>query len=326
VANFRKYATQRAELTNWCRLASDVNPFVTRFARGLVKVGVLVNDSHTGTQLPFATGVAVQHYLPAEEGLVDAYEEGCSHWYVDASLIEDMPENWSAHRAKELVAASRDHDVRPILHSNFRAPLASEISGVRAAALDYVRTEIDLAASIDAAALVIHGGAFVEPRPTKAHRDAALERFVTLLAKVVREAADKGVAVWLENLSHYPKYRPFSYVFTREQDYPVVLEHIPDVRFILDVGHANVNQSLALPAFERFSGSISALSLSNNSGEQDSHLALDDGTLSVRGIVSAIRAQDWTGIVAFETRNAGVRSGVQFLNRLWESAATPVEA
>lgn len=271
--------------------------------------------------LPFATGVAVQRYLSAEEGLAAAQEEGCSHWYIDASLMADMPHNWSGERSRSLAAAAADQGLSPILHGNFRAPLASEIPEVREASLQYVRSEIDLAARLEASSLVIHGGAFVEPRPTKAHRDAALERFLTLLAEVVAEAAEKGVEVWLENLSYYPKFRPFSYVFTREADFAVALDAIPGIKFILDVGHANVNQSAAAPAFEKFSSSIAALSLSNNGGDQDAHLALDEGTLSVREITEAVRARNWQGIIAFETRNESVESGIAYLTKLWESAA-----
>ncbi|MFJ6135265.1 sugar phosphate isomerase/epimerase family protein [Kitasatospora sp. NPDC092286] len=277
-----------------------------------------MKSSHETRSLPFVAGVAVQRYLAAEDGLTAAHEEGCSHWYIDASLLSDMPHNWSESRARNLVAAAAEHGLAPLLHGNFRAPLASEIPEIQAASLQYLRREIDLAARLEATALIVHGGAFVEPRPTKAQRDAALERFLSLLSVVVREAGERGVTVWLENLSYYPKYRPFSYVFTRESDFAAALAAIPGIRFILDVGHANVNQSLAVPAFEQFASSIAALSLSNNSGDQDAHLALDEGTLSMRAITDTIRARDWKGIIAFETRNESVKAGIDYLATLWE--------
>jgi L-ribulose-5-phosphate 3-epimerase len=276
--------------------------------------------------VPFAAGVAVQRYLTAEEGLAKAQLETCSHWYVDASLIEDMPHNWTGRRRQALRDSAREQGMSPILHGNFRAPLATEIPEVRAAALEYVRTEIQLAVDIEATAYVIHGGAFVEPRPTKAHRDAALDRFFTLLAVAQQEAASRGIAVWLENLSYYPKYRPFSYVFTREGDYSVALQHIPELKFILDVGHANVSQDMALPVFEKYASSIAALSLSNNSGGQDSHLALREGTLSMPRLAEAIRSSQWSGIIAFETRNEDVVDGLAYLEQLWNSGSSAVDA
>ncbi|WP_104816298.1 sugar phosphate isomerase/epimerase family protein [Kitasatospora sp. MMS16-BH015] len=271
--------------------------------------------------LPYVTGVAAQRYLRAEEGLVAARDEGCSHWYIDASILSDMPHNWSAQRRKELAAAAADQGMAPLLHGNFRAPLATEIPELQVASLEYVRREIDLAEDLGATALIIHGGVFVEPRPTKAHRDAALERFLDLLAVTVREAEQRGVAVWLENLSYYPKYRPFSYVFTRETDFAAALEAIPELKFILDIGHANVNQELAQPALAKYASSIAALSLSNNAGDQDAHLALDEGTLSMEEITRLIKAADWRGLIAFETRNASVQLGLDYLTSLWNSDA-----
>jgi sugar phosphate isomerase/epimerase len=276
-----------------------------------------LNNSPAEGSLPFSTGIAVQRYMVAESGLAAARNEGCSHWYIDASIESDIPHNWSGSRIHNLVAEAADYGLTPILHGNFRAPLASEIDEVRAAALQYVKREIKLAAQLHAAAVIIHGGAFVEPRPTRTQRDAALERFLSLLSEAMRAAADQGVTIWLENLSHYPKYRPFSYVFTRESDFAMALTWIPDINFILDVGHANVNQSLALPAFEKFSGSIAALSLSNNDGRQDSHLALDEGTLPVQPLLAAISATGWQGLIAFETRDESVKAGIEYLDKVW---------
>jgi len=266
-------------------------------------------------EIPFLTGVAVQRYLPAEEGVVAARDEGCTHWYVDASLPSDMPSTWSDERLRDVTARARECGLRPIIHGNFRAPLASEIPEVREGVARYLQTEIDLAAALDAEALILHGGAHVEPRPTGSDRAAALERLFEMLQQIIPKADDCEVAVWLENLSHYPRYRPFSYVFTRYEDYSHAVSVLPDIRFILDVGHANVNQSIALQVIRDYHSSIAALSLSNNDGSADSHLALDNGTISTAELATTISEANWTGVVAFETRNADVRSGLGHLAR-----------
>jgi L-ribulose-5-phosphate 3-epimerase len=263
--------------------------------------------------IPFVTGVAVQRYLPAEEGVAAAHDEGCTHWYIDASLPSDMPSAWSYERVRGVTARANEHGLRPIIHGNFRAPLASEIPEVREGVARYLQTEIDLAAALDANALILHGGAYVEPRPTRSDRAAALDRLFAMLQQVIPRADDQGVSVWLENLSHYPRYRPFSYVFTRHEDYSHAVSVLPDIRFILDVGHANVNQSIALQVIRDYHSSVAALSLSNNDGSADAHLALGDGTISTTELVAAISETNWTGVVAFETRNADVRSGLDHL-------------
>jgi sugar phosphate isomerase/epimerase len=278
----------------------------------------IVTDSSGRWSLPFVTGVGVQRYLPAEDGLVDAYEQGCSHWYIDLSLLSEMPGVWDQRRRAALANSAASLGLSPIIHGNFRTPLATEIPQLQEAALAYVREEIKLAAQLNAAALVIHGGAFVEPRPTKANRALAFERFLALLTSIVREASDQGVEIWLENLSYYPKYRPFTYIFTRDSDFAKVLDALPRLKFILDVGHANVNQAAALTMFSAYFASVAALSLSNNAGDQDSHLALDQGTLSITDLLGRIRSTDWKGVIAFETRNASIPSGIGYLRKLWK--------
>jgi sugar phosphate isomerase/epimerase len=266
-------------------------------------------------EIPFVTGVAVQRYLPAEDGVVAAHEEGCTHWYIDASLQSDAPNAWSSERVRGVTEQARERGLRPIIHGNFRAPLASEMPEIRAGVAQYVQTEIDLAAALNAEALILHGGAHVEPQPTRSDRMAALERLFAMLQQIIPRADDRGVTVWLENLSHYPRYRPFSYVFTRHEDYSQAVSALPGIRFILDVGHANVNQSIALQVIRDFHSSLAALSLSNNDGSADSHLALDQGTISTTELATTISETNWTGVVAFETRNADVRSGLAHLAR-----------
>lgn len=279
-----------------------------------------MGDSTVVPALPFVTGVAVQRYLPAEEGARSARDEGCTHWYVDASLPSDMPNTWSSERVRNLKAQADAYGLRPIIHGNFRAPLASEMPEIREGVVQYLRSEIRLAADLGAQSLVLHGGAHVEPRPTRSDRAAALERLFDMLHTITPEAEEHGVAVWLENLSHYPRYRPFSYVFTRPDDYVSAISALPDIRFIVDVGHAHVNQSIAIQVIRQHHASIAALSLSNNDGSADDHLALDHGTLSAAELTAAIKDTDWTGIVAFETRDADARAGLEHLAQHWASS------
>lgn len=276
-----------------------------------------MTDSSGRWSLPFVTGVGVQRYLPAEDGLADAYEQGCSHWYIDASLLSEMPSAWDQRRRAALAHSAAGLGLSPVIHGNFRAPLATEIPQLQEGTLAYIREEIKLAADVNAAALIIHGGAYVEPRPTKSNRALAFQRFLALLSSVVREANDQGVEIWLENLSYYPKYRPFTYIFTRDSDFAEVLDELPQLKFILDVGHANVNQAAALTMFSAYFTSVAALSLSNNAGDQDSHLALDQGTLSIAELLARIRDAGWNGVIAFETRNASIPSGIDYIRDLW---------
>jgi L-ribulose-5-phosphate 3-epimerase len=263
-------------------------------------------------QLPFATGIASQEYLTAEEGAIRAHEDGYSHWYVDMSLPSDHAHEWTPQRLRALKKTADTFGLTPIIHGNFRAPLATEIPEIQTGVVAYLNAELELASELGAP-LIVHGGAFVDPRPTESGRWAALQRFIAIMEKTLALAENLGVEVWIENLSHYPKFRPFTYVFTRYTDFVGVHEHFPTVKYIFDVGHANVNQSPPLQLFREFPKAIGAISVSDNDGKSDSHLGLGRGCAPIEELVAAIVETNWQGVVAFETRGAAVSDGVETL-------------
>jgi L-ribulose-5-phosphate 3-epimerase len=263
-------------------------------------------------QLPFATGIAVQEYLTAEDGAIHAYEDGCSHWYVDMSLPSDHAHEWTPQRLRALRKTADTLGLTPIIHGNFRAPLATEIPEIKAGVVAYLTAELTLAGELGAP-LIVHGGALVDPRPTESGRWSALQRFIVMMENTLPIANNLGVEVWVENLSHYPRLRPFTYVFTRYTDFVGVHEHLPAVKFIFDVGHANVNQSPPLQLFREYPKAIGAISVSDNDGKSDSHLGLGRGCAPIEELVAAIVEAEWRGVVAFETRGAAVSDGVEAL-------------
>jgi L-ribulose-5-phosphate 3-epimerase len=261
-------------------------------------------------RISFAAGVATQEYLTAEEGAIRATEENCTHWYVDMSLPSDHAHEWPSPRRRSLAKLSGGLGVRPIVHGNFRVPLSTEIPEVAAGVRAYLTAELQLAADLGAP-LILHGGALVDPRPTESGRWNALRRFLQSLEQALEVAGRVGVEVWVENLSHYPRFRPFTYVFTRYADFVTVRNYLPEATFIFDAGHANVNQSPPLQLFREMTSSIKAISVSDNDGTADSHLGLGRGNVPIGELTAVIAETGWKGLVAFETRGASVGEGVR---------------
>lgn len=266
-------------------------------------------------KVQFAKGIASQEYFVAEEGALRAHEQECTHWYVDASLPTDHVHEWSAQRRGALSRLAETLGVAPILHGNFRASLATEVPEIRAGTLAYMTEELRLAHDL-AAPLIIHGGVLVDPRPTESGRWSALQRFLRMTEEILKAAERLGVEVWVENLSHYPRYKPFIYVFTRYADYVAAREYIPEATYIFDVGHANVNQSPPLQLFKELGANLKAISVSDNDGRTDSHIGLGRGNVPIGQMLEQIELNDWAGIVAFETRGATIPEGVQALRDL----------
>ncbi|NWB31500.1 sugar phosphate isomerase/epimerase family protein [Pseudomonas gingeri] len=269
----------------------------------------------------FIIATAQQDYLAAEAGLQNALEQGYSHWYIDGSLEGERPADFTAQRVAALNDMIHATGVKPILHGNFKAPLGSDVEALAAAALDYVKKEVDLCAALGGAPLIVHGGGVVEPRLVKEARQKGLERLITNLQELVAYGKARGVDIWLENLCNYTRFHPFYYICTTEDEVEKVLEAVPGLHLFLDVSHAYVNEGDPLSFFWKFSQRVVGMSFSDNNGDRDSHFPLGQGNLNFSGLVEAIQYTGWKGTVGFETRGGTLHGSVDFLNQLVASSA-----
>jgi len=268
-------------------------------------------------EVPFVSGVALNAYLTAEDGITKAKATGCTHWYIDGSLEGETPDAWSTERIDAMNARIRELEVRPVYHGNFKAPLASDIDAVRAAAVAHVKTEIELCGKLGAS-LVVHGGAIVEPRLVAKAKQKALVKYHESLTELTVCAAEHGVELWLENLSNYTKYRPFHYIFTKFEEYRYILDRVPDVKFVLDVGHANIGNPDPLEGFVEYHERIVAMSLSNNDGQKDFHHPLAYGDIDYPRVVRTIVSKGWKGLIVFETRGRDPDKSLNDLAQIYQ--------
>lgn len=264
----------------------------------------------------FMAAAAQQDYLAAEAGIQEAARQGYSHWYIDGSLEGERPEDWTAQRISALNALIAEKGVRPIYHGNFKAPLGSDVEAVAQGALDYVKKEVDVCAALGGIPLIVHGGGIVEPRLVIEARRLGLQRLIHNLRELVAYGEQRGVQIWLENLSNYNKFHPFYYICTTENEIEEVLESVPGLHLFLDVSHAYVNEGDPLSFFRKFSHRVIGMSFSDNRGDRDSHFPLGRGTLDFAGLLAQVQAVDWKGMVGFETRGGTLAHGVNYLNSL----------
>lgn len=269
-------------------------------------------------QPPFVTAYIIQNYLTAEDGLAEAHNNNFNHWYIDASLESERPCNWSNHRIDNLKKLCNLYQITPIIHGNFKIPLSADVNELQTTAIEYVKKEIDLACEFNAP-LIIHGGAIVEPRLINSTKKKSLERFLISLDHLLNYAFSKNVDIYLENLSNYKNYAPFHYIFTSRDEITYVLQKIPQIKLFLDIGHANIGNS-PLEFLLQFHQSIAGMSLSNNNGINDQHLALGKGKIDYVEIVSTILKLNWKGMIAFETRGCAPIQSITDLIKIYALA------
>lgn len=265
----------------------------------------------------FIRGFALQPYLKAEDGLLYAAAHGYNYWYIDGSLETDCIEEWDNIRIETLKKKCIEHNIQPIFHGNFKVPLASDVISLRKAAIEYSKREIDICEKLECA-LIVHGSVIVEPRTISSAKKSAIDGLVDSLKELRQYADKKNVHIWLENLSNYPNYRPFTYIATSKDEFSYILKQV-DISIFFDIGHANVNA--IIPAdefFYSFHKNIVAISMSNNNGTLDQHLGLENGSIDYHRFVDLMLETKWSGIVAFETRNVSPRKSIQSLYSIIE--------
>lgn len=286
------------------------------------------NASLFDNSIPFASGIAHQKYLKAEEGIQVAFESGCTHWYLDSSLIGEMVDDWTEARIDNLNALIRKTGVQPIFHGNFKAPLGSDVEALRIAAVAYVKKEVDLCAKIGAP-LIIHGGGIVEPKTVVQSKKIALDNYLKSVNELAEYAALKGVEIYLENLSNYMHYRPFHYIFTNFEEYNYIFDNTEDhnnVFMFFDIGHENICGGNPIDVIKKHHQRIKGISFSNNNGAQDQHFGVREGTLDYPAIINEIITCEWRGLVAFETRSRSTAQSVTDIAEIYKMLQEEIAA
>ncbi|OGT41300.1 MAG: hypothetical protein A3F13_09890 [Gammaproteobacteria bacterium RIFCSPHIGHO2_12_FULL_40_19] len=265
----------------------------------------------------FIKGFALQPYLKGEDGLIYSATHGYNYWYIDGSLNTDFAETWDAERITRLREKCEKYDIKPIFHGNFKVPLASDVTALRIAAIEYTKHEIDVCEKLNCP-LIIHGSVIVEPRKIASVKNEALNGLINSLIELKKYAKSKNVPLWLENLSNYPNYRPFTYIATSKDEFSYILDQV-DIPIFFDIGHANVNAKNPVEEFfYAFHKNIVAISMSNNNGSLDQHLGLENGSIDYHNFVDMLLETKWSGIIAFETRNVSPRKSIQSLYSIIE--------
>lgn len=162
--------------------------------------------------------------------------------------------------------------------------LTAENFHVRKAALETYKEAIRFAKLIHAEHLVIHPGFSDIPVFNK---ETAKKRAREALLELVRFNKDFDVLLLIENVGNES-----TSIFTMEE-YLEFLDDFPvNVKYILDIGHANIT-GWDIPDVIKILGSrLRAMHVNDNDGKRDIHLAIGEGTVDWTRVYEAIKETD----------------------------------
>lgn len=220
---------------------------------------------------------------------------------IGASCVELLPHWKTLPDAREAADRVRDaglkiHSVHGSWGSQFavRAPrvdLASTDEAERRRSLDDLRTCIEWSVEVGARVLVIHPGGLSDPM------DALVRgrRLADSLATLAEELPDGGPVLGIENMP--PGVHPGSDMADLAQ---IVGElDRPDVRLVLDTGHAALTQGVEYGLRTSASLLIST-HIHDNDGRQDTHLVPGDGAIAWQAWRSSLASSPYRGVLLLE--------------------------
>ena len=160
---------------------------------------------------------------------------------------------------------------------------AAPIRTLREAAATLNSLSVDLAVKLGASQVVFHPGYYDGDSffsKTRA-KDFAYQQ----LDALVKKAKPHGITVAFENIAG-----PAMTLFTQEE-YIHALDGIdPCVKFLLDVGHANMNSWDIPKVIETVAGRMGGMHLHDNDGRGDTHLPMGRGPIAWDRTFAAMRS------------------------------------
>jgi sugar phosphate isomerase/epimerase len=190
---------------------------------------------------------------------------------------------------KRVRRALRDFNLEAIGHTNPFLPSIFPIQSIRKACLREFKKYVEVFSALEIKLMNIHpfyGAPFFSD-------EDKIKANIQFLKQVNKLCKSMGFTLMLENYI-----RPFDTpeVFSR------ILEEVPDLRILLDVGHCNINQeeNLTEAFFREFGDKIIHLHLSDNKGSGDDHLPLGCGNIEWKEIIKIIKKAGFNSTITLE--------------------------
>ncbi len=237
----------------------------------------------------------------------DALEYFDSNKYIDyVEIVHDYPYR-GINEDNELIDIINSYDLKYTVHSPF---IDINIASLNPAMADFsvneINRSIDLACMIDSDIVVVHPG-------TLGFHGRGREDLIYGISedhlKIIGDyAKDNGVDACIENL---PNIIDFMYM-----DVNVLhasLEKL-DLPMTLDIGHAH---TMGFTPDEIYFDRVKHIHVHDNNGDDDTHLALGDGTFDVNGFFDIFTKNKYDGIYMLELINVDfVEKSLDYMKNL----------
>ena len=240
--------------------------------------------SETGYNWTIGLSTLISPHDPAS-GVEEILSAGVGVRRIEIALAKQLEKE--ENTVSKLRRLKEENDLIYSVHAPFLYDnLAHPKDRIREIYVEEGVKAIDLAASIGAHQTVFHPGELffrnnLPPlevfKPFRKSRESYLKSSLASLRKLAKHGSRKEVNLLVENLPHG--------LCDRSDEISYLLSRLQGSEFILDIGHANISESLE----ELLGLEPKYFHFNDNDGESDEHLPLGKGNINIEKLMDLLQ-------------------------------------
>ena len=195
--------------------------------------------------------------------------------FIDSEILESYSLKYSIHA--------------PFMDVNIASPQDQS----RLNSIAQIKSSIDLANEINAEAVVVHPG-LISFLANKYFKKEVYEFANQSIKEIGDYAKNLGVMATIENMPNFE-----SMIYQNIVDLNQLLVE-NEMHMTLDIGHAN---HVGYAPDEMIFDSIKHVHVHDNLGDDDSHLALGEGSIDLKYIINTLESKNYDGIYILEVND-----------------------
>lgn len=135
---------------------------------------------------------------------------------------------------------------------------------------------------------------------------------------ILKKAGSLGITLCIENMF------PQAHFLTNPQEFQALFETFPDLRLVLDVGHANLGggKNKSSEFIHRYGYRIGHVHANDNFGKEDSHLPIGAGIIDFERIIKELKEAQYDETITLEVFSKDrdyLKLSKEKIKQIWES-------
>jgi len=227
--------------------------------------------------------------------------------YVE--LTDDGSHILNPSRVKDLKGAAESYGWEYSVHAPFaEVNIAAYDDSMRRASLRRLERSLQSAAKLEAENWVFHPGAATALEWV--YPGEAWKRNLESVKYLRRVSEELGIEAAVENVPE-----PFPFLLKSVEDFERFYSELDgELGMVFDVAHANIRGEVG-KFLEQFGNKIVHVHVSDNMGDQDTHLPVEQGTINWRETIEALKKLGFSGMIIVESYS-GVEESLTVLREL----------